>query len=318
MFIKNNLDWINVSIACGCLRLTRSCYYTWLNTEVQRKVRQENEDKLVQLIKTEHKQSKFRYGSPKIVHALKQQNVLCNHKKVERVMRENDIRSCAKKKFKATTNSKHTLTVFDNILNRQFIVDRPNFAWCGDITYVATDEGWLYLATVIDLYSNKVIGHATSDRINKALVISALQKALKARNYPKGVIVHSDRGSQYASNAYKDVLFANDLIGSMSRKGNCWDNAVAENLFGIIKTEYIYQTKFATRTDAKLGIFDYIEAWYNNQRIHSKLGYLCPNEFEKQNLLKNKIHLTNNMFNPNMAIKMKANILEIGAKMAEL
>lgn len=281
MFIKNNLDWINVSIACGCLRLTRSCYYTWLNTEVQRKVRQENEDKLVQLIKTEHKQSKFRYGSPKIVHALKQQNVLCNHKKVERVMRENDIRSCAKKKFKATTNSKHTLTVFDNILNRQFIVDRPNFAWCGDITYVATDEGWLYLATVIDLYSNKVIGHATSDRINKALVISALQKALKARNYPKGVIVHSDRGSQYASNAYKDVLFANDLIGSMSRKGNCWDNAVMERFFLNLKMERVWQRDYANHSEAVRDVTEYIVGFYNNVRLHSTIGYLTPTAYER-------------------------------------
>jgi putative transposase len=230
-------------------------------------------------IKAVHVKSKQRYGSPKITKALKKNNVKCSQKAVSQLMNKNNIRSIVNKKFKATTNSKHNLAVFDNILNRQFIVSRPNFAWVSDITYVSTREGWLYLATVIDLYSNQVIGHAMSDRMTKQLVIDALKKALKLRNYPTGVIVHTDRGSQYASNAYKAVLNQHKLIGSMSRKGNCWDNAVAENFFGIIKKEYINLIKFDTRNQAKLGIFDYIEGWYNTQRIHSKLGYLTPKEF---------------------------------------
>jgi transposase InsO family protein len=196
-------------------------------------------------------------------------------------MHANAIRSIVNKKYKATTNSKHKLAVYDNILGRQFNVTKPNHAWVSDITYVATDEGWLYLATVLDLYSNKIIGYSMSDRINKQLVIDALTKALKARAYPSGVIIHSDRGSQYASNEYKSLIEKYDLIGSMSRKANCWDNAVAENFFGIIKKEYISQMKFTTREQAKLGIFDYIEAWYNPHRIHSKIGYLSPNEFEQ-------------------------------------
>jgi transposase InsO family protein len=222
-------------------------------------------------------------------------------------MRENGLRSIVNKKFKATTNSKHKLAVFDNILDRQFIVDKPNYAWVCDITYISTSEGWLYLATVIDLYSNKLIGYSMSDRINKELVIDALNKALIARNYPVGVIVHSDRGSQYASLAYKALLKQHKLIGSMSRKGNCWDNAVAENFFGIIKKEYINHMLFNTRTQARLGIFDYIEAWYNTQRIHSKLGYLTPNEFEAKN--NNLLEEETIKINKNM--KFERNIMQI-------
>jgi transposase InsO family protein len=239
---------------------------------------------LLEQIKSEYLKSKKRYGSNKITESLKKRGIRHNHKTVEKIMHENNIRSIVNKKYKATTNSKHTLGVFDNILDRQFNVAKPNYAWVSDITYVATNEGWLYLATVIDLYSNKVIGYSMSDRMNKQLVIDALNKALKARNYPVNVIVHSDRGSQYASKAYKTLLTRYRLIGSMSRKANCWDNAVAENFFGIIKKEYINQIKFITRNQAKLGIFDYIETWYNSQRIHSKIGYLSPNEFEKNSI----------------------------------
>lgn len=279
MFIRNNLSWINIELACNCLELTRSNYYAWIITAAIRADRLRSSQALLELIKAVHVNSKQRYGSPKITKALKRNNVQCSQKSVSKLMSKNNLRSIVNKKFKATTNSRHNLAVFDNILNRQFIVPKPNHAWVSDITYVSTGEGWLYLATVIDLYSNQVIGHSMSDRMTKQLVIDALHKALKARNYPTGVIVHTDRGSQYASNAYKAVLTQHKLIGSMSRKGNCWDNAVAENFFGIIKKEYINQAKFETRNQAKLGIFDYIDGWYNTQRIHSKLGYLTPLEF---------------------------------------
>lgn len=151
-----------------------------------------------------------------------------------------------------------------------------------DITYCATEQGWLYLATVIDLYSNKVIGYASSDKIDKWLVVKALSNALQSRNYPKGVIVHTDRGSQYCSHAYRNLIESNQLVGSMSRKGNCWDNAVAENFFGIIKREFLNHYRFDTLTSAKLGIFNYIDGWYNPHRSHSKLGYLSPDEFEEK------------------------------------
>jgi transposase InsO family protein len=198
-------------------------------------------------------------------------------------MRKHGLRSKVAKKFKATTNSKHNLPVFDNVLNRVFDWSSPNLAYVSDITYVATEEGWLYLATVIDLYSRKVVGYGMSDRMKKDLVIAALNNALANRGNPTEVIIHSDRGSQYASTKYRNLLELHGLIGSMSRKGNCWDNAIAENFFGIIKKEFINHCKFKTREEAKLGILNYIETWYNQERYHSKLGYLSPNKFELKN-----------------------------------
>lgn len=188
------------------------------------------------------------------------------------------------KKFNPqTTDSNHNKPIYENLLNREFVVPCANHSWCGDITYIRTDEGWLYLATVMDLYSSKIIGYATSARIDKWLVVKALSNALHARGYPRGVIVHTDRGSQYCSKVYRQLIKQNGLIGSMSRKGNCWDNAVAENFFGLIKKEMINHLHFATRNSAELVVFDYINGWYNSQRIHSKLGYMSPNEFEAVN-----------------------------------
>ena len=171
----------------------------------------------------------------------------------------------------------------ESLLNK---INKPNQVYVGDITYIRTNEGWLYLATVIDLFSRKLVGYSMGSRMTKDLVIVALQKALKSRGYPKGVIFHSDRGSQYASNEYKRVLKQLGCIGSMSKKCDCWDNAVAESFFATLKKEYVYQTIFKTRLEAQLGIFDYIEAWYNKERIHSTLNGLSPNEFENNN--KNK------------------------------
>lgn len=188
------------------------------------------------------------------------------------------------KYYVSTTNSNHKYRVFENLLERNFVADKPNQAWVGDITYIPTAEGWLYLATIIDVFSRRVIGYKMSNRMTRDLVISALLMALRARNYPKGVIVHSDRGSQYSSKDYKAILAKYNLLGSMSRKGDCCDNAVAESFFATIKKEYIYQTIFENREMAKLGIFDYIEAWYNRERMHSYLNYLSPCEFEQSYL----------------------------------
>ena len=233
MFIQNNLSWINIKIACKILELQRSGYYEWINNKVLRQERIAAKQQILDLIKAAYLQSKKRYGSPKITESLKRKGVRVSKNKVAKIMHENNIKSIVNKKFRATTNSNHKLDVFDNILNRQFVVSRMNYAWVGDISYVATGEGWLYLATIIDLYSNKVIGYAMSDRMKKRLVMDALENALKNRGYPTGVIVHSDSGSQYASNAYKALLKRHGLIGSMSRKGNCWDNAVSENFLGL-------------------------------------------------------------------------------------
>ena len=224
--------------------------------------------------------SKRRYGAGRIADVLARQNIECSYKKVAVIMNKHNLVPVTKAKYVVTTNSNHKKTVFANLLERNFAVSSPNQIYVGDITYIRTGEGWLYLATVIDLFSRKIIGHHMSNRMTKELVITALQKALINRGNPKGVIVHSDRGSQYASNEYKRILTANNLIGSMSRKGDCWDNAVAESFFATLKKEYVYHSEFKTRAEAMLGIFDYIEAWYNNERIHTTLRGFSPNEFE--------------------------------------
>ena len=185
-----------------------------------------------------------------------------------------------KLKFKVTTDSGHNLPFAKNILNRDFTTTSINQKWVGDITYIHTDDGWLYLAVVIDLYSRSVIGWSMDKRINKELVCNALTMALWRRGFPKDVIMHTDRGSQYCSHKYQSIIKSNGLICSMSRKGNCWDNSVAESFFKTIKSEFIYDMKFITRKEAKLAVFDYIEVYYNRERRHSAIDYSTPYEVE--------------------------------------
>ncbi len=300
-----NADNININLACNLLDVSRSCYYEWLNSSERRLLKQQKLDLLVNQIKSEHTRSGDTYGSMKISKELNKHDVKVSKNKVAKLMAENGIRSKVSRKYKVcTTDSNHKLPIYENKLNREFVVPQANYAWCSDITYCATEQGWLYLATVIDLYSNKVIGYATSSKIDKFLVIKALSKALQARNYPTGVIVHSDRGSQYCSKGYRNLLAAHNLIGSMSRKGNCWDNFVAENFFGLIKREFLNHYKFSTIVSAGLGIFNYINGWYNPHRIHSKLGYLSPDEFEQRNLsVVKQFNLVN--YNNNLILQNK-------------
>jgi transposase InsO family protein len=197
-------------------------------------------------------------------------------------MRANNIISIHKRTFRVTTDSKHEYPVWSNILNRRFTFYEPNRAWVSDITYVWTQEGWLYLAIVIDLYSRSVVGFAMDRHITEELTRQALLQAILRRNPGKGLICHSDRGSQYASNDYKAILAKYECVGSMSRKGDCWDNAVAESFFHTLKVELVHRYIFKTREEAKRKIFEYIEMYYNRRRTHSRLGYLSPFEFEKQ------------------------------------
>lgn len=190
------------------------------------------------------------------------------------------LRAKGKKKFKVTTDSNHNLAIFDNLLQRNFYASARNQKWVSDISYVWTDEGWLYLCVYIDLYSRSVIGWSMSKRINKKLVCDALVMALWRRGFPKGVIVHTDRGSQYASKQYAQLLKNHGLIGSMSRKGDCWDNSVAESFFKTIKHEHLHDFSFKTREQAKKEVFEYIETYYNKKRRHSYLGYVTPEMFE--------------------------------------
>lgn len=282
MFIRDNSAWIDVETACRLFELSRSAYYEWWANEDARIEAEIAYARLCIQIELLFYRYKSRYGARRITDELFKRGTKCSCEKVSKIMQDKKLVPLGHKKYKViTTNSNHKYKVFDNLLERNFTVDQPNQVYVGDITYIRTGEGWLYLAVVIDLYSRKVIGYKMSNRMTKDIVISALLNALKARGYPKGVIIHSDRGSQYASNEYKRILKQYGLLGSMSKKGDCWDNAVAESFFASLKKEYVHHTLFATRTKAQLGIFDYIEAWYNSERAHSTIGGLSPNEFEQ-------------------------------------
>ncbi len=220
------------------------------------------------------------FGSVKITREInKKSKKPINHKRVERIMSENGIKSKVSKKFKATTNSNHNLPVAENILNRDFTADRPNQKMVSDITYLWTDEGWLYIAAVMDLYGQKIIGLSMSERMTKDIVINALNDAYKRAGRPTGVILHSDRGSQYCSSDYQVLLKKYGFICSMSRKGNCWDNAPMESFWGKMKCEWLYGNHYKTREEARAAVFEYVEIFYNRQRIHASNGYITPEEY---------------------------------------
>jgi len=263
---------------CRVLKVSRSGFCAW-------RTRPECEQatsrrRLIGIIKEVHEESKRSYGSPRVHRELIARGEICCENTVARYMRENDIAAKTKRKFKQTTDSNHSLPVAKNLLDRDFDQFEPNTVWVSDITYIPTREGWLYLATVLDLFGRKVVGWSMSDRINRHLVMDALTMAVKNRRPPPNLIHHSDRGSQYASHDFQDLLDEHDMICSMSRKGNCWDNAVAESFFRSLKTELVYHEDFATRDEARLAIFEYIEVFYNRIRRHSSLGYLSPADYE--------------------------------------
>ena len=264
---------------CGCLGVSRSGYYKWLNCPQSPR---EAQNKLLDAeIINVYEANQGNYGSPRITKDLQAANIPCSENRVSRRMAAMGIKAKGKKKFKATTDSNHKHPVFDNLLKRNFYASAPNQKWVSDITYVWTDEGWLYLCVYLDLFSRSVIGWSMGKRINRQLVCDALTMALWRRGFPKNVIVHTDRGSQYASKQYRRLLKNHGLIGSMSRKGDCWDNSVAESFFKTLKYEHVNDFSFKTRAQAKQEIFEYIEVYYNKKRRHSYLGYLSPEMFEK-------------------------------------
>jgi len=231
-------------------------------------------------------QNRKRYGGPRIHQQLLREGYAIGKKRVERLMSEMGIQAVAKKKYQATTDSAHSKPVAENHLNRNFTPDKPNNSWVADITYIPTAEGWLYLATIMDLYSRKIIGWALRERLTKELVIGALDMAVKQRNFSTDLLLHSDRGSQYASELYQLLLLKNGILCSMSGKGNCWDNAVMESFYRSLKVELIYQNHYQTRRQAQRDIFEYIEIFYNRERLHSSLGYYSPEEYEQLMLTK--------------------------------
>lgn len=263
---------------CEIFNVSRSGYYSWLDRAPSK--RNIENQKLDQNIKLIFEENKFRYGAPRIFRTLETQNGNYSLNRIARRMNKMNLQAIAKKKFKVTTDSEHTKPIYENILNRDFVTTKINQKWVCDISYVKTEERWMYLAVVIDLYSRAIIGWAMESRITKDLVCSALIMALFRRKFPEGVIVHSDRGSQYCSDRYRKLIKNYKLIGSMSRKANCWDNAIAESFFYTLKIELVHENKYKTREEAKSSIFRYIEEYYNRKRMHSAIDYRTPSEFE--------------------------------------
>jgi putative transposase len=280
--VKQHAQEFSVKAMCRVLELSRSGYYNWLKQDGRPSPRTQRRRQLDQRVSEAFADRKGRSGSPELVLDLRDLGIHCNRKTVANSMREQGLRARAARKFKATTNSKHSLPVAPNLLEQNFVADKPNEKWVGDITYLWTNEGWLYLAVMIDLYSRMVVGWAMSERMTTPLVTDALMMALWRRQKPTGVIVHSDRGSQYCSYDYQRVITDHKLICSMSRKGNCYDNACAESFFHSLKVEMIHGEQFATRAELKQAVFEYIEVDYNRNRRHSANGRISPAAFETQ------------------------------------
>jgi transposase InsO family protein len=264
---------------CQCFNVSRSGYYAWLQRKPsQRLQRRQALDERVQSLFHEHKQ---RYGAERLQRKIPQEDGQCyDLKTIAASLKRQGLIAKAARKFKATTNSKHNLPVFDNRLKQDFSATAPNQKWAGDITYLCTDEGWLYLAVMIDLFSRQVIGWSMAERLTADLVCDALQMAIFRRKRPKGVIVHSDRGRPYCSHAYRQLLQQNQLLGSMSAKGNCYDNACAESFFHSLKVEAIHGDRFSSRDAMRQAVFEYIETDYNPVRLHSANGLQSPVELE--------------------------------------
>lgn len=270
---------------CFALDIAPSGYYKW--KKCKKTLREQADDRLLLKIREIHSTKHARYGAPRIHAELKEAGECCGRKRVARLMRLNGIVAKHKRKFKATTDSQHKFAVAPNLLEQNFRVSEPNRIWTADITYCWTLEGWVYLAVVLDMYSRKIVGWAMSERMTRDLVIKAFLMACKARNPSPGLIHHSDKGSQYASDDFKKVLSIFGVRQSMSGKGNCYDNAVTETFFHTLKTELMFGCLFETREEAISAVFEYIEVFYNRERRHSTLGYCSPVKFEQYLELRN-------------------------------
>ncbi len=279
-FIKRNQWTFTVTRMCRMMDVSQSAYYGWLKRpESPRSV---EDRRLGEKVKESHKKSRQTYGTRRIRKDLVEDGESVSRTRVGRLMKQQGLKSKSKRKFKATTNSKHGRPVAPNLLERKFLVAQPDTVYAGDITYIPTDEGWLYLAVLIDLYSRAVVGWAMSERMTAQLANDALMMAIWKRRPSKGLMVHSDRGSQYASELYQKTLKDHGFICSMSRKGNCWDNAPSESFFHTLKTDLTHHRRYQARQEAKYEIFEYIEVFYNRQRRHSTIGYQTPLGYEKE------------------------------------
>ena len=280
-WISEHREQFKISRMAVLLDVSKSGVYSYLRRQPSK--RSQANAFLLTKIREIHQRGRKCYGNPRITAALRQQGFQASHNRVARLMRENSIQVKRRRSYVRTTDSKHQRPVRANVLNRQFNVKKPNHSWVGDISYVTTAEGWLFLAIVMDLYSRKIVGWSMSETMPTALVSDALDMALKRRGTASDLMFHSDRGSQYASERFQQQLTDLGIVQSMSRKGNCYDNACAESFFGSLKTEGCGKV-FASRSEARQAIFEYIEVFYNRQRLHSTLGYLSPEQFELQNV----------------------------------
>ena len=267
-----------VEFMCQQLSVSRSGYYAWKGRPEAE--RHKADRALAEVVTAVHQESRGTYGGTRVHAELRARGQRVSRKRVARLMRKHELAARKRRRFVSTTDSRHNQPVAPNLLERNFSPGQPNCTWATASSYVGTRQGWLYLAVVMDLFSRQVVGWSMSQNIDRHLVLNALDMALKGRQPPRGLLHHSDRGSQYASTDYQQALAARGIQCSMSRKGNCWDNAVVESFFSSLKLELVYTTDFATHEQARLALFKYIEVFYNRQRRHSSLGYVSPVDFE--------------------------------------
>ena len=265
--------------ACDALEVSESGYYAWVGRTPSQADRRR--DQLVAVITQVHAEVKERYGSPRMTAELNARGYACTVNTVADLMKTHGIRAKTVRRFVRTTDSRHSLPVADNLLDRQFEPGRPNVAWSADITYIPTADGWLYLAVVEDLFSRRIVGWSMDATMTSRLVVDALDMAVRRRVPEEGLLAHSDRGSQYASDHYQRLLGEHGITCSMSGVAQCWDNAPVESFFASLKRELVHHERYTTREQAKASIFEYIEAFYNRVRLHSSLGYLSPEQFER-------------------------------------
>jgi len=278
-FITHHKKTWPVDAMCRLLGVSRNAYYRYCSRQQGRQPDSEHEA-MLSAVKEIAEASDYSYGSRRMKRALNALGYPVGRRKARSLMREAGVKARYRKKYKVTTNSGHKQPVFENVLEREFTSAGPDQAYVSDITYVWTQEGWLYLAVFIDLFSRRVVGWSIGSRMKARLVTDALRMAMWQRRPDAGLIVHSDRGSQYASGAYRRLLKANGFVGSMSRKGDCWDNAVAESFCASLKKERVQWRHYQTRAEAQQDVLDYIVMFYNSRRLHSTLGYTSPNDYE--------------------------------------
>lgn len=270
-----------IRLMCRVLGVSPSGYYAWCSRSMS--ARTQEDQRLIPLIEKIHRESRQTYGSPRVVRELRSQKESAGRHRVARLMRALGLKGLQPKRFRCTTDSNHQNPVAENFLNRNFEAEDPDKSWVADITYIWTRQGWLYLAIVLDLFSRRVVGWSMASDLRTQLVLDALEMALGQRGPVSDLLFHSDRGSQYAAHEFQEALASAGIRCSMSRRGNCWDNAVAESFFATLKKELVHRSDWPTRAAARTAIFDYLEVFYNRQRRHSSLGYLSPVEFERQN-----------------------------------